>query len=150
MLNEHEQRREVVAEMHLRRWPVLSVPSTIVQIVKILDPDEREAETQALDAIPAETLDADNNPRHFSGLLAGGIAFTWERHSEASTITLFLANAGLPESFADAAGDDVSRAVQWAASLPGRAVRATQMVVVPSDADADAILQRQEIGRAHV
>ena len=132
-LNEHEMRRELVAEMHLRRWPALENRGTIYQIVKLLDADERAAEALAMDAIPARSLDPDNSSRHISGWLDGDIQFTWERHSEASTVTLFVAGRIAPTPEIPVAGEDVAAALDWASALPGRVVRAIRLTLVEDE-----------------
>jgi len=140
MLNEHEQRREIVAEMHLRRWPALRAPCTIFQVVKLLDADERGLEASALDALRADGLDPDNNPRHVSGSLSGTVRFVWERHSEASTVTLVVEGDGRPDPVADPDGDDAARALYWAFALPGKVVRATRMLLLDTEAEAEALV----------
>lgn len=144
MLSEHEERQGVVAEMHLRRWPSLSAPCTIFQIVKLLDAGERAAEEAAITVIPAISLDPDNNPRHMSGRLAGNVGFTWELQSEASTVTIFVDGVEAMPPLGDAHGNAGAQALHWAISLPGRVVRATRMVVVPEEAQAQAMVADQD------
>ena len=43
-MREHELRRQVVSEMHLRRWPLLQLPVAVFQWVLEVGPGEREAE----------------------------------------------------------------------------------------------------------
>lgn len=142
MLKEHEQRREVVAEMHLRRWPMVAVPSTIFQMVIAIEPEERAEEKSKLDSLPRDLSDAQSNPRHMGGQLPHGTDFAWERHSEASTITLFVEGNDHPFPDADPEGDPLARDLAWAMQLPGRVVRATRIVVVEDEAAAEARLTR--------
>lgn len=73
-IREHELRRSVVAEMHLRRWPALKPPMVVVQVLRLVADDEREEEAKALSALPDGALQiASANPRHRHGQLPGGI-----------------------------------------------------------------------------
>ncbi|MDR6510563.1 putative membrane-anchored protein [Novosphingobium capsulatum] len=128
-MHEHEWRRQIVNEMHLRRWPVLRAPMQVVQQVRLVDDAARDAEWAAWAAMPegGEVRRADR--RHVSGTLAGGVSFTWERHSEASTQTLFAP-----------LDSDISAAIAWMESLPGATVRATRLVIVADEADAAQVM----------
>lgn len=139
MLNEHELRRMVVGEMHLRRWPKVRAPSSIIQFVRLLSAPEREEELAAMAAPPAALsatgpIEPGSRPRHCDGVLAPGLAFTWERHSEASTTTLFVDGCGprVPPALGDA--------LAWAGSLPGKVIRATRLLVVPDEDAGRALL----------
>lgn len=130
-MHEHEWRRQIVSEMHLRRWPVLRAPMQVVQMVRLVGDAERDAEWAAWGAMPDGGEVRRAYRRHVSGTLAGGLAFTWERHSEASTQTLFAP--------ADA-GDALDQAIGWMESLPGATVRATRLLIVADEAAAEAAL----------
>jgi uncharacterized membrane-anchored protein len=130
-MHEHEWRRQIVSEMHLRRWPVLRAPMQVVQMVRLVDEAERAAEWAAWSAMPEGGEVRRASRRHVSGTLAGGLAFTWERHSEASTHTLFAAAE---------AGPALDLAIAWMESLPGATVRATRLVIVPGEAEAAGAL----------
>jgi uncharacterized membrane-anchored protein len=134
LLNEHELRRMVVSEMHLRRWPLVRAPASIVQFVRLLDPADREEELVAMRALPsAGPMEPCSRPRHLSGTLAPGLAFTWERHSEASTTTLFVTGgAAIRPALTDA--------LAWAGSLPGKVIRASRVQLVEDEAAALALL----------
>lgn len=75
-MREHELRRRVVSEMHLRRWPQLSVPGKVLQWVLVVDKEERSAEAEYLDHILPAPLD---NPgaAHRSGQFASGVSIAW-------------------------------------------------------------------------
>jgi uncharacterized membrane-anchored protein len=92
-MHEHEWRRQIVNEMHLRRWPVLRAPMVVVQQVRLVEDAQRDAEWAAWSAMPEGGEVRRAYRRHVSGTLAGGLAFTWERHSEASTQTVFAPGA---------------------------------------------------------
>jgi len=135
--DEHDHRRAVVAEMHLRRWPHISAPSQVVQFLRTITNAERGDEiTAVVGVLPAS---GDEMPRHLAGRLAPGVEATWERHSEASTLTLFLA----PEASQAA----IDKALAWAAQLPGKVIRATRLHVVVTEAEAQARLS--EFGFSH-
>ncbi|WP_458733191.1 DUF3422 domain-containing protein [Sphingobium xenophagum] len=131
---EHPQRQQVVNEMHLRRWPTLSVPTMLIQILRMVDQDEWEAQANAIDALPDAKLDPSDNPRQTSGVLPGGVPFVLERFSEASAITVILPmvvgeHLAFPE--------EVCR---WARDLPGRVIRATKIFIFKSVSDAEMYL----------
>jgi uncharacterized membrane-anchored protein len=138
LLNEHELRRMVVSEMHLRRWPQVRAPASIVQFVRLLDPADREEELAAMRVLPsAGPIAAGVRPRHLDGTLAPGLVFTWERHSEASTTTLFVAGGVTgPKT----AGPALADALTWAGSLPGKVIRASRVQLVEDEASALALL----------
>jgi len=86
-LNEHKLRREIVGEMHLRRWPPITPPMTVVQILRLVPAGT------TIDGLPSFRVgDAPFSAagqRHMDGTLGDGATFTWERHSEATTLTVF-------------------------------------------------------------
>lgn len=139
-LAEHPLRRHVVSEMHLRRWPPLTAPALVLQILRLVSPDLRASELAALDSLPpgGERAPSDNL-RHASGSLAGGIHFVWERHSEASTVTLFRPDPNesmMRAPWADAA---LAPALEWASRLPGEVVRATRIMVLRDEREAELL-----------
>lgn len=142
VLNEHELRRTVVAEMHLRRWPSIVAPGSIIQLVRVVEAEERGAETAALEALPPGAVrDPGANPRHLSVSFAPGITISWERHSEASTCTLFMADLPSPLGLtSNAGGSDAERALHWVLNLPGKVIRATRIMLVPDTTAAEASL----------
>jgi len=128
-MREHPLRRQVVGEMHLRRWPTLQVPMTIVQLIRLVPEDARETERKA--------VGASEGARHVAGEFDETIRFTWERHSEASSLTLFIA---LPEAslFLNPRADSrVAQALDWAESLPGEVLRASCIWLAVGDAEAE-------------
>lgn len=130
MLDEHPQRREVVAEMHLRRWPRFAAPCTVVQFVRLLAEADRAAE---LDEIRVALSGPEAvSARHLEGALGEGVEGTWERHNEASTLTLFLAHTAPPTA--------IAAALAWAGRMPGKVIRATRLIVLQTEAEASAAL----------
>ncbi len=146
---EHELRRRVVAEMHLRRWPVLRVPSLVIQWVLILDEDERGEEDAFLDKAPG--LDAHaSSPSHRFGQFSPGIAYAWEKHSEGSSLALFVEGMDISQ-FGDAQlPENVSQAIAWAEKLPGKIMRSTQIFVVETDEQAEQVLPRLNFKRSEL
>lgn len=137
---EHPLRRWAVDEMRLRRFAPVERHCDMVQVIRLLSPDERAAEDRWLiDNKPAFD-DWTLAPRHGSGHVRSGVHFLWERHTEASTLTLILpagASAALAGPY-----------VRWLEQWPGAVVRAVRIFVVPDAVDIDAELARQEISAA--
>jgi len=125
-LNEHPLRRQVVGEMHLRRWPAIAAPAQIVQVLRLVSPEERAGQRAMLD----RWLSQSDNPRHAEGELGPGLSFVWEQHSEACGITLFMQE---PHA-------DPSEALAWIEEFPGQTMRATRIHIVENQAQARAIL----------
>lgn len=129
---EHPLRRWAVDEMRLRRFAPVTAHSDVYQVVRLIEPDERNAEDRWLiNARP----DFDNwalAPRHGSGHALGGIHFLWERHTEASTLTLIF-----PQETPEPVRHNY---IQWLENWPGGVVRATQIRIVPSAENIDAEL----------
>jgi len=142
MRNEHELRRSVVSEMHLRRWPALSPDCAVIQLLRQVAEDEREAELAALASLPpGGEAGSSPNPRHLQAGFGPGITFNWERHSEATAVTLFVSR-GAGVALDPHADPDVARALDWVLDLPGKVVRATRIAVVANEAAAQALLPR--------
>ncbi|WP_246450014.1 DUF3422 domain-containing protein [Qipengyuania soli] len=131
-MREHELRQQINTEMHLRRWPPLNAPAYLLQNLRIVAPEERDAENELVGRWLDSSAPLDPTCRHVSGSLPGGTPFTWERHTEGSTITVF--HDGAPEKLAL---DDTLRKLD---SLPGKVLRATEIILVASERDAHSIL----------
>ena len=140
ILREHPERRQIVEEMHLRRWPAICAPCLIFQILLIVDDDDRAQEKALLATPPAGAeFFAQDNPKHREGRLGGGIGFVWEQHSEATAVTLFVPN---PRPEAMVRPEDITglpAAMAWAQALPGQVIRATQ-ILVAADEEAACLL----------
>ena len=134
---EHPLRRWAVNEMHLRRFAPVGTSAEIFQVVRALESAERAEEDRWLMADTPPFVEWNLAPRHGQGRAVGGIYFLWERHTEASTITLIF-----PEGTSDAVRGQY---VQWMERWPGAVVRATRVLVVPDSHDIDAELVRLKI-----
>lgn len=138
-MREHPLRRQVVGEMHLRRWPPLAAPMTIIQMVRLVREDERAEERTALQSIlGGDAEQASAGGRHVAGDLPGAIHVIWERHSEASSLTLFIGGRGAALFLDPTADEHVAQALVWAQGLPGEVIRATRICVVDDEAAAQA------------
>lgn len=141
MLNEHELRRRIVGEMHLRRWPHVCAPATIVQYVRVLQPEQRAAELSAVGTLPPGGMAGRNeNPRHRDGSLAPGIVFGWERQSEASTTTLFIDRLLIDAQGRFAPDPAAQEAIAWARGLPGKVLRAVRVLIVADEDEARQLI----------
>lgn len=135
---DHPLRRQVVGEMQLRRFPAFTLPARIVQIVRLVD--DRTAEAQAL---ARWWPDLDRTARHAERHLGPGLRLSWERHSEASTVTMVMAGA-LPDDMGGQATGPEHASADWSSpaacraieDLPGQVVRASHLIVVDDAAAA--------------
>ncbi len=138
-MRQHELRTQVVTEMHLRRWEMLCVPCLYFQWVVLHEEGEREAEVAAIEA-RFGTVTSGNGKPHRSGRLSEHVAFTWERHSEGSTISLFV-DHGSAETFLNPKDNaEIATAIDWVESLPGAVLRATRALIVDTEKEAEDIV----------
>ncbi|WP_435418035.1 DUF3422 domain-containing protein [Parerythrobacter aurantius] len=138
-MREHELRRLVVGEMHLRRWPSVPVPGVILQWVTEVDPNERDEELAVLDR-HSNLTGLDAPPRHRDGTLPKGVRFAWERHSEGSSLTLFIPSTDITAFRAPRQQPDLAGPLAWADSLPGKIIRATAICLVETETEAEALV----------
>ncbi|MDI1297210.1 MAG: DUF3422 domain-containing protein, partial [bacterium] len=140
---QHPLRAQVVGEMQLRRVPALSVPARIVQLVRILDASQRDAEARAIATMLPMQGDA-RQDRHREGKAGNDIRIEWERHSEASTVTLVMTG----RAAADEDDDGLAQTARdWAEALPGAVIRAVRLTIV-ADEMAGAIAVAKAAFRA--
>ncbi len=140
-MRQHELRTQVVKEMHLRRWEMLCVPCLYLQWVVLLEPEEREAETATIEA-RFGSLNGTGNTTHRSGRLSERVAFTWERHSEGTTISLFVDDGTAEEFLQPKEHADLAAAIDWVESMPGAVLRATRALVVDTEKEAEKLVTR--------
>ncbi len=148
-MQEHELRRQVVSEMHLRRWPVLSVPSLIIQWVLSLEPEEREEEGRKLAELPT-SQGLSIGTRHRSGEIAPGVQIAWERHSEGSSVALFFDGLDADGINVATQPEIVEKMVAWAQGLPGHVQRATRIQMVRDDKAAQKLLPKLDFTRSEL
>jgi len=132
---EHPLRRQVVGEMHLRRWPHVEAPARVFQWIRLPTPAERAAELAELRQKAGAPTPNGEAPRHIGGTLAPHVDFVWEGHSEASSLAVFDSRPGAADDRM-AADPDLAAILHWAEAMPGAVIRATRIDVVPTDADA--------------
>ncbi|MBE5072815.1 DUF3422 domain-containing protein [Erythrobacteraceae bacterium E2-1 Yellow Sea] len=125
-MREHPFRRQVVEEMHLRRWPELPASGIILQIIRTVQPSDRADELSLLRRIINDP-DRPISPadRHIAGKLPSGIQYIWERHTEGSSIAV-IAEAGKSAT-------ELEKAREWIESFPGDAVRASKIYLAHND-----------------
>lgn len=132
--NEHPLRRWAVDEMRLRRFAPVSQHCDIYQAVRLIDADGRAREDHWLLNNRPKFDDWSLAPRHGSGQTKSGIYFLWERHTEASTLTLIFPD-GAPSSVR-------APYIQWLEQWPGAVVRATRIFVIPDAQDIEGHLKK--------
>lgn len=146
---EHPERREIVAEMHLRRFPSFVLPAQAIQLVRLVDQRLREDEQAAVATLPGN--DDAAGQRHREGRWSFNVRASWEQHSEASTATVTLTGSametngwGRPDSF------DGAAALNWAEKLPGWVIRATRLIIVADDEEALPFITSAEFKASHL
>lgn len=72
---EHPQRQQVVGEMHLRRFPLLTLPAQAIQIVHMLEDDDRAREKEALAALSCPCRS--DGARHLEARWSDDARITW-------------------------------------------------------------------------
>jgi uncharacterized membrane-anchored protein len=143
---DHPLRARVVSEMHMRRMPSLSAPTLMIQVVRLVDPAEREQERAQAKKMPGVAgHNVLERKRHIGAHRGDGVEFLWERHSEATTATVILpdrADNPLEPQPSDAAGLD------WLSDLPGGVIRAVQIIIVSDEATAAALVSQLDFSPA--
>ncbi|MCD1623316.1 DUF3422 family protein [Citromicrobium bathyomarinum] len=128
---EHPLRRELVHEMHLRRFAPVHAPARIVQMVYLIAEDRRGEEQRHLSSLPLKPVSIEQESRHAVLRFAGDLTVLWERHTEATTITLIAPREGQ---------DAMAPLTEWFGAWPGSVLRATRVFVEPGEAEAEALL----------
>jgi uncharacterized membrane-anchored protein len=145
--SDHPLRSRVVSEMHMRRMPPLSAPMLMVQIVRILSGDERDAERAHVLAMPGVAAEAiTERNRHIGAQRDDGTEFLWECHSEASTATIII-----PTSTRDpfkAQMDDET--LKWLSNAPGKILRAVKIAIVDSNETAADVMHSAQFSQAEL
>jgi len=135
--------------MHLRRFPEFGVPAQLVQLVRIVDRGDSAEEQRATAALPGlcDTM----SERHREGRWSPDVGASWERHSEASTVTVtMVGTAARGAGWDRPATRDGAAALAWAEKMPGSVIRATRLIVVESDADARSPVDAAHFLQSHL
>ena len=129
--DDHPLRQWAVDEMHLRRFAPVPPHCEIFQSVRLIEAQDRDREDRMLigDKPPFDEWRLAS--RDATGSHAGGIIFLWERHTEASTLTLIFPH----ECPADVRAPYVAWMEQWVGSV----VRATRVFVIPDQDEVNNI-----------
>lgn len=136
---DHPLRQWAVDEMHLRKFAPVPSSCEIYQAVRLLRASDRAAEDSRLLGDKPDFDDWILRERYASGSHKSGIQFLWERHSEASTVTLILPDSCVAE--------DRAPYIQWLQDWVGPVIRATRAFVIPDAKDIDTYLDTHEIDR---
>lgn len=139
---DHPLRHWAVNEMHLRRFAPVSEHCEILQSVRLLDSADRLQEDCHLTGDRPAFDDWILRERFASGSTASGVHFLWERHSEATTVTLILPSA-MPV--------DARRPyVEWMEGWAGPVVRATRVLIEPDPDRIEALVDQNTTDRAEL
>jgi uncharacterized membrane-anchored protein len=145
---DHPLRTRVVSEMHMRRMPALSPPMVMIQMVRLLSPDDRAAERVHVLAMPGvDAADVHERNRHIGATRRDGVEFLWECHSEATTATLIMPASS---TSAFAAGVDDDDAMHWLLNAPGAVLRAVRVAIVSTHDAAMAAIADADFSAAEL
>ncbi len=136
---EHPLRRWAVDEMRLRRFAPITRQCEIYQVVRLITADQRSDEDRILLQDRPAFDDWLLAARHGSGHHTSGIHFLWERHAEASTLTLIF-----PHDAPDATRNPYTK---WLENWPGAVVRATRIFVIPDAQSSTNMLAKLGLSR---
>jgi uncharacterized membrane-anchored protein len=147
LFTDHPLRSRVVSEMHMRRMPPLYPPMQMIQIVRLVAPEERAAERVHVMNMPGVSPSAINErSRNIGGSRGDGTEFLWECHSEATTTTLIM-RADKTDPFSTSVDDD---AMRWLMTPPGRVLRAVRIAIVPDSNAANAAMDSAMFSEAEL
>lgn len=132
--NDHPLRQWAADEMNLRRFAPVSNDCKIYQYVLLIEKGQRHFEDQHLINSRPDFADWHLSARSAIASTANGLYFLWERHTEASTITLILPG-NMPSSVSDPY-------LFWLERWPGAILRATRVRVVPDEKQVVAQLHK--------
>jgi uncharacterized membrane-anchored protein len=136
---DHPLRQWAVDEMHIRRFAPVPSRCEVRQAVRLLNKEDRATE-DALLLGDRPDFDVWNlRERRASGHTTSGLHFVWERHSEASTITLVI-----PEGHSE---EDCAPYVQWMEEWVGPVIRATRVFVIDDDTDIESLIDQHNMSR---
>ncbi len=120
----HPLRQWAVDEMHLRRFAPVSDDCQIYQTVLLIAEDQRASENDHLAAGESFFAHWQRSPRSVMADGQDGIYFLWERHAEASTVSLIFPTRQRTAH--------TEQAIEWLENWPGSVIRATRIKTLPS------------------
>lgn len=134
---DHPLRQWAVNEMHLRKFAPVPKDCEVRQALRLLEADDRHEEDRYLIGDKPDFDEWQLRERYATGSRASGIQFLWERHSEASTITLIVPNKC----------SEAERApyIKWMQGWAGPVIRATRVFVLPDDKNIESHLKTHKI-----
>ncbi len=133
----HPLRQWAVDEMHLRRFAPVSDDCEIYQTVLLLGEEARQTEDSHLESGRPDFNQWQHGPRSAYAQAKSDIYFLWERHTEASTVTLIFPSS-LPSKESDPC-------LRWLENWPGAVIRATRIMTVPTADQAETNLEAMGI-----
>jgi uncharacterized membrane-anchored protein len=130
----------------MRPMPALGARTLMIQIVRLVDPRDRDAETAYVLAMPPlEPGALAVEDRHVSARSRKGAEYLWERHSEASTMTVILPNRSADPFLSE---PDEAEALAWLADAPGEVIRAIRVGVAAFEDDAVKLAETMAFSEA--
>lgn len=140
MLKNHPLRHQVISEMHLRQMPPIAAPCEMKQVVRIVALEVRAEEQDVLCRMSGAILPFG---RHLSGSFEDQCRWLWERHSEATTLTL-IAPGGRRTGVSPFCPD----ALALLHGLPGEVIRAVKLHIVENEHAAQKVLKTLSLNEA--
>lgn len=140
----HPDRSRVITELHLRRMPAIMPPCRVIQLLRTIQPQEREAENGYVQNVPVSFGITQRSERHLEAQNNNGATLLWERHSEATTATIILPGAA-PTPFGMTPED--SAVMQWLVDAPGVVLWATKILVLDDLEAATAVAHSDQFER---
>jgi len=132
---DHPERHLLAAEVHARPYEALATPERASRIAVLVDDDARERELAHI-ALLCERFGAAcpaPEATHVSVRLGSSLRFTWERHGEFSSYTLFVPGRS-PRPFSEPASSFVP--ADWLAAIPGRTLYAAHAELIAAGGEA--------------
>jgi uncharacterized membrane-anchored protein len=128
---DHELRRSLVEEMHVRRFPPIAAPLEMTQVVMFTADEEHSTlRRHAEDLCMLYGRPQPIRGRYFHAEL-GRLHFVWECHTEFSTYS-FIRPGRIDRAFGHPVIQDLPP--EWVRTLPGRTIRATQVALLDQSA----------------
>jgi uncharacterized membrane-anchored protein len=133
----HPLRSALVDEMHVRRFPGISAPMRMSQLVMLTGEQSPDEARRPAEELCRQHAIAPPAGRYFS-VRIGALHFVWEQHTEVSTYA-FIKPGPFDDPFAEPVLLDIPHA--WVAALPGKVLRATQVALLDRDSAEPGVAQ---------